>query len=101
MNALNLRLMESTPFSEILQQFLSKNQRQKDFQEHRAVAVFQEIIPTAFRSYIRDVSCKNGVLFVQITNASMKFDLMTKRTNLQQKINEKLGQNVVQDILLK
>lgn len=95
------RIMEATPFSEIFQQFLHNNNRQSDYLERCAITVFKEKLPPMFQPYIKKISCTNGVLFVQISNAACKFDLMTQRTKLMQQINQQLGKNVVKDILLK
>lgn len=97
----NSRIMSATPFSDILQQFLNKNDKQTEFKEHSAIVVFKEMLPQMYHPYIRKIKCTNGVLFVQITNAALKFDLMMQRTTYIKNINAKLGSEVVKDILLK
>lgn len=103
MNAINSRkrIMEATPFSEIFQQFLHKNKRQADYLERCAITVFKDLVSPKYHPYIKKISCTNGVLFVQISNAACKFDLMTQRTKLMQQINQQLGNSVIKDILLK
>lgn len=98
---INIRTMESTPFSEILRRFLSKNKREADFKAHSVVHVFQQVLPPQYRPYVKKVTCVNGVLFVQVDSAALKFELMTQRSVIKDQINKQIGVEVVKDVLLK
>lgn len=94
------RYMADIPISSLLQQFLEKNHREKEFKEHAAADFFMQLIPEEQRSMIQKVWSENGKLFVKTTTAGMKFQLLTQRSSLLEKVNQSVGDEIVKDLVL-
>lgn len=95
------RIMEDTPVSSLIQQFLRNNHREDDFLAHTAVEIYQLLIPEELRPGISKVSCVNDKLYVETTNASLRFELMNMRSDHVAQINADLGKNVISDIVFR
>ena len=98
MNTPTPRYMADIPLSTLLQQFLEKNHREQDFQEHTATRIFLDILPEPQRTMVESVKSENGILFVKSNIAAFRFDLINRRSSLVSQINEKLGKEVIRDI---
>lgn len=94
------RYMADIPISSLLQQFLEKNHREKEFKEHAAADAFLPLIPEGQRSMIQKVWSENGKLFVKTNVSGMKFQLLTQRSILIEKVNQSVGDEVIKDIVL-
>jgi len=91
--------MNEHSMNDLIHNFLSKNQKEKLFNENKIVELWYKSMGNFIVQNTKSVKIKNGVLYVQIVNASLKFELMGRRTDIIKKLNEELGIEVVKDIL--
>ena len=100
MTTLTPRYMAEVPISTLLQDFLAKNHRENDFKEHAAARFFIQLIPEDHRPMIQKVWCKNGKLFVKTDIASMKFQILTQKPTLLEKVNQSIGNEIIKELVL-
>lgn len=101
MIALSQRIMEDTPFSSILQNFLASNHREDDFKMHNAVEMYKQLLPESQRACIQKVTCSNNKLIVETTHASLRFELLNRRSEHIAQINAELEKNLITDIVFR
>lgn len=69
--------------------------------EARIPDVWKEIVGPAMSSLTTTVNIKNGILYVYICSSVARHEIFMKRAGLKDAINEKLGMNVVANIIVK
>ncbi|HNW67538.1 MAG TPA: DciA family protein [Bacteroidales bacterium] len=89
-----------THLNDIIQSFIKKNHKEQLYNEHRAIVLFDTLIPPIFKANVTNVHVKNEILFVKTNNASLKFDLLTHRSDIIKHINNEIGLEVIKDIIL-
>jgi len=92
-------VMNEHSMNDLIHNFLSKNKKETLFNEQKIVELWYKSMGNFIVSNTKSVKIKNGVLYVQIMNASLKFELMGRRTDIIKKLNEEMGIEVVKDIL--
>lgn len=69
--------------------------------EYRAVEAWPEIAGNKVARYTADVNFFNQKLFVSLRSAALRNELMMRRTELVNRINNYLGARVVTDIVFR
>ena len=93
--------MSQYNINELIQSFLSKNNKTTLFKERTVVEIWHQVMGDFIAKQTRSVSMKNGILYVSLTNASLRFELMGMRSALIDKLNEEVGFPVVKDIIVR
>ncbi len=93
--------MSQYNINELIQSFLSKNNKTTLFKERTVVEIWHHVMGDFIAKQTRSVSMKNGILYVSLTNASLRFELMGMRSALIDKLNEEVGLPVVKDIIVR
>lgn len=93
--------MSQYNINELIQSFLSKNNKTTQFKERTVVDLWHQVMGDFIAKHTRSVSMKNGILYVSLTNASLRFELMGMRSALIDKLNEEVGLPVVKDIIVR
>ena len=73
---------------------------EKPLIEHKAVAIWPQVMGPTIAGLTRSVEMKNGVLIVRLNSAALKAQLFENRFELVDKMNEKLGVSAIQDVRL-
>lgn len=89
---------KSIAIQEVLWQFLRQEGLETPLYQHRLLSTWQEVLPPAFKPYIKEARISNQTLVVQITSPAVKQELLLQRKKIVQQINEKLGAQVITDI---
>ncbi len=85
--------------SDIIQSFIKKNKKEQLFLEHDIPILFEQSISPAFKANIVKVTVKDGILFVKVNSAALRFELLTRRSEIITTINKKIGVEVLSDII--
>ena len=91
--------MNEHSMDDLIHNFLSKNQKETLFNETKVVELWYKSMGNFIVRNTKSVKIKNGILYVQIANASLKFELMGRRTDIIKKLNDEIELEVVKDIL--
>lgn len=85
--------------SDLIRNFLRRNEKDQLYHERRAVELWKSEMGSFIADNTKNVEMHKGVLYVKMINASLKFELMGRRSEMIRKLNDKMGVEVVKDIL--
>ena len=93
---------DSQHLSDLLSEFLNENPGLKvSMAEHRAVTAWKELLGEGVSHYTKNVYFKRNILYVQLTSAVLRAELMMNKQNLIDRLNEHAGMDVVRDIVMR
>jgi predicted nucleic acid-binding Zn ribbon protein len=93
--------MNNVIVGDLVQEFLVKNGKFSLFLEQRAVELWGQIVGEFIAKQTTKISVKQGVLYVTIPNAALRFEVLGCRSQIVNKINEKLGGEVVKGVIVR
>ena len=97
-----MKKRNAQPISELLSDFLDGNSGLKvKLAERRAVKAWQEVLGEGVLKYTRNVYFKRNVLYVHLSSAVLRAELIMNKEGLIEKINAYAGLPVVRDILIR
>ncbi len=83
---------------EILGQTMRDEGLEMPLLQKRVIDAWEETAGKAVAKYTQEKSIRNQTLFVKISNPALRSDLMMRRTELVNSLNEKVGSFVISDI---
>jgi predicted nucleic acid-binding Zn ribbon protein len=92
--------MNNQTIGNFIQQFFAKNGKISQFLEQQAVELWPETVGEFIAAQTKKISIKQGVLYVTIPIAALRFELMGSRSQIMNKLNQKLGAEVVKGIII-
>jgi len=92
--------MDNQVIGNVIQDFLAKNGKLSLFLEQQAVDLWNQTVGDFIAQQTTKVSVKQGILYVTIPNAALRFEVMSSRSHIVSKINKKLGGEVIKGIIL-
>ena len=66
-----------------------------------AIEAWEEIIGKPLHKYINEQKIYKGILYVKIKSSVVRNELSYEKSNLIKKINDKLGKDIISDIILR
>jgi hypothetical protein len=96
-----MRRSPPSKIGDLLGEFVRVNRFDIKLLEVDAVIYWRELMKPVFTRYCGDVSVRNGTLYVEITSSVVKAELYMMRETLRQKINDHLGYEMIQKIVLR
>jgi len=93
--------MSPQPLGSHIQDFFAQKGKISLFLEQQAVDLWFEVVGGFIAKQTTKVSAKQGVLYVTISNAALRFEILNSRSQIIAKINEKLGVEVIKGIIIK
>lgn len=85
----------------LLDAFLRQEGLEMPLNEFRAVQAWGEVAGSVVERYTGDVSIRGGKMWVEIKSAPLRHNLMMMRPELVRQINQKVGSQVISDIVLR
>lgn len=82
-----------------MDKYLTINNFKDPIHEQKSVLYWNEVVEKPLREYTKAVKFENGRLFVEVSISTLRNELIFKRTEYQDKINEKLGKKIVEDVV--
>lgn len=95
-----LRKRESL-LGDVLRAVLRQDGLETPLNEHRACEAWYEIMGPAITRYTKDVNVHGGTMYVEVTNAALRQELMMSRPVLVARINQHIGSQTVQQIVVR
>jgi hypothetical protein len=93
--------MNDQIISNFIQHFFAKNGKISMFLEQQAVALWAQTVGEYIANQTTKITAKQGVLYVTIPNAALRFEIMGSRSQIIYQLNQKLGGEVIKGIILK
>ena len=93
--------MNNQPIGSYIQHFFAKNGKISLFLEQQAVELWSQVVGDFIAKQTTKIAAKQGVLYVTIPNAALRFEVLNSRSQIMTKINQALGGEVVKGIIIK
>lgn len=84
----------------VIAEWIRLNDLEKPLLEHRVLEQWADILGPTIARYSRDITVKEGMLRVRITNAALRQELFEQRFRLIRKLNDAVGGEAIKDIRL-
>lgn len=84
----------------VLLRYLRQSQLETPLNEHRLIQSWNEVVGNPTAQLTTDISIHNQKLYVKVQSATLRAELMMRRTTLVKELNAKVGANLITDIIL-
>lgn len=89
------------PLGSALQRALERQGMSRRIREQEVLLRWEELVGTAIANHATPERLRNGVLFVHVTDAAWRHELHLMRGGLVERINNALGEEVVEELRLR
>ena len=89
------------PIGKLIRIYLRQESLESPLNEHRLINAWAEVLGPAIASYTRDLFIKNQVLYVHLTSAALRQELMMGRELLVRNLNAQVGAQVITNIVFR
>ena len=96
-----MKRTEAKNVGQIINALLQKEHLDVALDEHRASALWPQIVGDGINRYTISRSVRGGVMTVRLSSASLANELMLIRASIIQRINEALGREIIHEIIFK
>ena len=84
-----------------IKQFLKQSKLKTGVQALRIEEVWEEIMGKTIAKYTDKIQIINQTLFISSTVAQLKHELMYQKEKIIERVNEALGEKVINDVVIK
>lgn len=92
---------DAQPIGEILNQFLNINQLENQAFGEQIAEIWQEVLGDEITKETQRIFLQSGYLFIELKSAALKNELMMKRTQIKNSLNKKLGNEVINSVVIR
>lgn len=85
----------------LIQQFLRQESLESPLNEQRLLAAWGEVLGPAIASYTGEMYIRNQILYVHLTSAALRQELMMGRELLVCNLNKRVGATVITNIIFR
>lgn len=85
----------------LIHQFLRRESLEGPLNEQRLLNAWPEVVGQAIATYTRSLYVRNQTLFVHLSSAALRQELMMGRELLVKSLNKKVGAEVIRDIVFR
>ena len=96
-----MKRTDAKNIGQIINDLLKQENLDVALDEHRASALWPEIVGDGINRYTIRRYVHNGVMTVHLSSASLANELMLNRASIIQRINEALGREIIREIIFK
>ena len=96
-----MKRTEAKNIGQIIDDLLKRENLDVALDEHRASAMWPQIVGDGINRYTIKRYVNNGIMTVHLSSASLSNELMLNRASIIQRINEALGREIIHEIIFK
>ena len=96
-----MKRTEAETVGDIITRLLKAESLEQKFDEQRVAAMWKDVVGQGINRYTVNRSVRNGVLYVTISSAPLRNELMMNRSRLVSRINDFMGHEVIHDIVFR
>lgn len=85
----------------LIRNFLRQESLESPLNERRLISAWPEVLGPTIASYTRELFIKNQVLYVHLTSAALRQELMMGRDLLVRNLNRHVGAQVITNIIFR
>lgn len=89
------------PIGKLIQQFLRQESLESPLNEQRLLDAWPQVLGPTIASYTRELFIRNQILYVHLTSAALRQELMMGRELLVRNLNRKVGATVITNIIFR
>jgi len=93
--------MNTQTVGNYIEHFFAKNGKISLLLEQQAVELWAQTVGEFIAKQTTKISAKQGVLYVTIPNAALRFEVLNSRSQIIIKINQQLGCDLIKGIIVK
>ncbi len=93
-----MKKTQAKQIGDIVQEYLQRENLDLKLDEHRASALWPQIVGDGINRYTMSRWVSDGVMHVQLSSAPLRNELQLNRSRVIQLINEALGREVIHEI---
>ena len=86
---------------ELIRHYLRQESLESPLNERRLISAWPEVLGPTIASYTRELSIRNQVLYVHLTSAALRQELMMGRELLVRNLNRHVGAQVITNIIFR
>jgi hypothetical protein len=95
------RKSNETPVSEIIELWLRQNGLNSKYKEFRMLQSWGELMGPMIANRTDDIRIYEGVLYIQLSSASLRTELSYAKAKIIQSLNDKVGELIIKDIVFR
>ena len=88
----------SNHIKDILKQYLKEEKIDQRFNEKKLISMWSEIMGPLIANRTSGIFIKNKVMFVKLTSAPLKQELTQAKPKVLKLLEEKMGEQIVEDV---
>lgn len=96
-----MKRTEAMKVGDIITKLLKEDNIDRQFDEQKVVYLWPEIVGSGINRYTVSRYVRNGVLYLHLSSAALRNELMMSRTALIKRLNEAVGSEVIHDIVIR
>lgn len=96
-----MKKQEALSIGEIINQFIAENKMEQKLDETQVMRLWPRIAGETANAYTQSMYVHNRVLYVHLTSAVLRSELMMLRGELLRRFNEKFGHPVIDNIIFR
>ena len=96
-----MRRSNAEQIGAILRRFLRQNSLESPLNEQRLIDLWPKVLGPTMSRYTRKIYIKNQILYVHLSSAVLRQELMMGRELLIKKLNEGVAANVITNIIFR
>ena len=88
------------PLGDLIKEFYEQHRGSEYLDEQKAVQSWPQVVGQFIASHTIDLFIKNGVLHVRVDSDALRNELSYSRSLLMKNLNERVGKEIVKEIVL-
>lgn len=96
-----MKKTDSEKVGGVILQYLREMGLETPLNEHRLIQAWDKVLGQSVSRYTKELRIYNQVLYVTMTSAALRNELMMRRTELVSRLNAEAGAQVISQIILK
>lgn len=96
-----MRRNDAEQIGDMIRKFFRQNGLESPLNEYRLVDAWKDVVGATFLKYTSNLYIKNQILYVHLSSATVRQELMMGRDILVRRLNEKVGAQVIVNIIFR
>ncbi|MDD6890519.1 MAG: DUF721 domain-containing protein [Bacteroidales bacterium] len=96
-----MKKSNTEPLRDVLLRFLRQEGLETPLNQYRLIAAWKEVVGPGIARYTGNLYIKNQTLYVHLTSSVIRQELLMGRSLLVRNLNNKVGAQVITDIVLR
>lgn len=96
-----MKRTDARQIGDLITQLLQADGIEDKFNEQQAAALWPQVVGNGVNRYTVNRRVSNGVMYVTISSAALRNELMMNRSAIVKRLNEFLGHEVIHDIVFR